>query len=383
MLLRCRLCTPVFGGGVEPMKFDELTPIRVSELRGQLRFWWRATSALRDVDALREAESAIFGGVHGKAPRASQVSFAVTRQPGRPLERPVFKNEKKIIREQGVGPGLAYGAFGLRETSNQHAVLYKYERDFEIEVRCPEAVRTDVERALWALFHFGGLGGRTRRGFGALDLLASPGFTLAGIEEGWPRDLASAPRWPTLAARPTSSKPFSTALDALEAGLRLLFEMRQGTQDGRAAGHPTPGRSYWPEPDALRHLNGGRAAPGHGTPITSVKKFPRAAFGAPIIFQFKDEKRGDPPVAELVPMRGGELLTRMASPLIIRPHRDPDGRYRVLALKLAVPPAQWAIRHYGARPVPTELMPSEAAEVRPLRGIADPIDAYLDRLAKL
>ena len=38
-----QLITPLYGGGVTPGEFDPLTPVRGSEIRGHLRFWWRAT----------------------------------------------------------------------------------------------------------------------------------------------------------------------------------------------------------------------------------------------------------------------------------------------------------------------------------------------------
>src|SRR5712692_5047904 len=36
------LITPLFGGGVEPGFADPVTVVRATEIRGQLRFWWRA-----------------------------------------------------------------------------------------------------------------------------------------------------------------------------------------------------------------------------------------------------------------------------------------------------------------------------------------------------
>jgi CRISPR/Cas system CMR-associated protein Cmr1 (group 7 of RAMP superfamily) len=39
--LDCQLITPLYGGGVKAHTIDESMPIRVSSIRGQLRFWWR------------------------------------------------------------------------------------------------------------------------------------------------------------------------------------------------------------------------------------------------------------------------------------------------------------------------------------------------------
>ena len=39
--LECELVTPMYGGGVDAATVDLKMPIRVSAIKGQLRFWWR------------------------------------------------------------------------------------------------------------------------------------------------------------------------------------------------------------------------------------------------------------------------------------------------------------------------------------------------------
>ncbi|MFQ3683794.1 type III-B CRISPR module RAMP protein Cmr1, partial [Roseiflexus sp.] len=59
------LITPLFGGGVNPASHDPVTVVRPAEIRGQLRFWWRATRGGQfgdDLNTLRAAEEAIWGG---------------------------------------------------------------------------------------------------------------------------------------------------------------------------------------------------------------------------------------------------------------------------------------------------------------------------------
>src|ERR1039457_7141775 len=55
--------TPMFGGSAEKRKVDPDHPVRVSEIRGSLRFWWRATrgAACLDLDELRAEEGKIWG----------------------------------------------------------------------------------------------------------------------------------------------------------------------------------------------------------------------------------------------------------------------------------------------------------------------------------
>nr|HQV23989.1 type III-B CRISPR module RAMP protein Cmr1 [Agitococcus sp.] len=72
--LECQLVTPMYGGGVVSHTVDEKMPIRVSSIRGQLRFWWRllATNSSDDLwqrDAglsIRQAEADLWGGIDDK-----------------------------------------------------------------------------------------------------------------------------------------------------------------------------------------------------------------------------------------------------------------------------------------------------------------------------
>ena len=58
--------TPMFGGGVDPKAptGDPITKIRSASVRGQLRFWWRATQGprFRTIEEMHAEETRIFGG---------------------------------------------------------------------------------------------------------------------------------------------------------------------------------------------------------------------------------------------------------------------------------------------------------------------------------
>ena len=54
--LPLRLLTPIIGGGVRPMEPDRAQPVRVTALRGALRWWWRVLQSTPDVRELREHE---------------------------------------------------------------------------------------------------------------------------------------------------------------------------------------------------------------------------------------------------------------------------------------------------------------------------------------
>lgn len=360
--------TPVFGGGVQldekrPQNkpIDPVTPVRSASIRGHLRFWWRETrgSAL-SLDEMRTRESAIWGA----ASEPGRVSLAVVGQPN--LGEPVIVYEAQErdgrLRILARNSALAYGAFSLQTQSEQQkskataepGKLTTLEGRVRLRLDFPPELRPDVETALDAWLAFGGIGGRTRRGFGAVHAVNRPGFR---SERFRTFDVASG----------------SNPLEALEKGLGLLQKFRQGPGVGRNPGETSkrPGRSRWPEPETIRKLTR-RSDPRH---FVNVDKFPRAAFGMPVIFHF--QSREDPVDTSLQPV-GRE---RMASPLILRPV-ERNGRWICIGIRLPDRALPRLELKQGKESFPAEahLSPQEAARIRPLSeyGAAesDPIEAF-------
>jgi CRISPR-associated protein Cmr1 len=140
---------------------------------------------------------------------------------------------------------------------------------------------------------------------------------------------------------PTSGKP----IDQWNKVVGLLKDFRQ--KAGSTKGHPRspgPDRSWYPEPDTIRRITGdfssGHDPSSHLSGGNSLPDgFPRAEFGLPIVFKFKDDNgpQPEPQPTTLQPYVGGktvdrgtlespdihiidgEIKDRMASPLILKP----------------------------------------------------------------
>jgi CRISPR-associated protein Cmr1 len=409
-----RFLTPVFGGGVRvdgdqtwKKDADPRTPVRVPSIRGQLRFWWRACNPGRcqSSEALFEKEALIFGS----ASRPSPLSLSVVKPPEPARDVRVLKDRFAVVDDRF---GRAYGAFPLRDTGKgsgvDHGVLHEHPGDWTIAASYPAEIADHVEAAFWAWAHFGGLGGRVRRGFGAIAEVDRSRGSLATIDAGWKqfvRGLAvSWPHLPAFEERRLRLKPGRwSGPDAQEFLLNVMRKLRQVDLGRRREADDVPGRhpgrSYWPEPDAIRKLTE-QSAPDHRKPVTQVDAFPRAAFGLPIIFHFKD--RADPTDSTLKPQvrdKEGKLEAkgRLASPLILRPHRAPDGSIEALAVVLAhpdpaglvltgktkpkrePPPLRWKLTDHEALHLGLGGRPSPLVT---LRGavIADPIDRFLEEI---
>lgn len=181
--------------------------------------------------------------------------------------------------------------------------------------------------------HFGGIGARTRRGLGALycskaEPWEQPQFVAGDIETR---------KWPTLTGARLVLGPTMKPAEAWEEAIRVLSQYRQQRTGPR-------GRSWWPEPDAIRRLRGQRAFR-HSHDVTSGDIFPRAQFGLPIIFHFKTP--GDPLANTL---QIDKATDRLASPVIVKPLAISPTQAcpLILALNTPRPPAELLLRQKGA-----------------------------------
>lgn len=311
--------TPVFGGGVEPQTTDPDEPARVPGIRGQLRFWWRATrgAAFQSVEALREAEDAIWGS--SKQPSAVEVRVEATNR-GRQTALAVHAYRDA---DSCAPPYAGFPAAGKPLWEGV---------EFSLTLRFKPEHKADVEAALWAFGCFGGIGGRTRRGFGAVQEKASIVLTrdqwVAAIAEGFKRHVVAGaapggcPSLDGVHTDDVKARWWGLGLASRDANMawRKAINVYKGYRQSRRSGSQPnrPGRSFWPEPDEIRRLSGQRNK--IHADLTKVSRFPRAVFGLPIIFHYQG---GGDPVDHT--LKGTGNVERLASPLILRPVRCKDG----------------------------------------------------------
>ena len=350
--VQCQLVTPMYGGGVNAGEVDKAMPIRASGIRGQLRFWWRLLNG--GDRSSEEKECDLWGGIASNGPAASKVAVRIESEPADGHLTPKSKIPPYVLIDSGDDPKLLEAGFSFK-------VLLGFNR------HTTDDQRSQVIECLRWWASFGGVGARTRRGLGAFK---------ASCDDG---DLKPVSREEVqkLCGWIVTGRPTNDAQEAWRSAVRALQFFRQGTGVGRSskAGSSAPGRSNWPEAETIRDL-ADKAKPARKEGEEAF--FPRAAFGLPIVFQFKGEKYLNDTLEH-------EKHERMASPLILRPYFN--GR-EYCPMALLLPGWQCSISmsvKLKERNTEAQSWPSDSAErqelakmVKPMapRG-SDPLTAFM------
>lgn len=179
LVAKFRVVTPLFMSGSDKNKAE----LRVPSIKGVLRFWWRALALgrLGSVEKVREEESRIFGSA-GNDVRQAKVHLRLK------LPKDIDQYKDQILKYadgQPVGPGARYLGYGVVEAvpsrkrnTREGQVLrsclkYPFDGVLSILIKndTSEEDINSVVSALIAMGLFGGLGSRSRKGYGSLNLL--------------------------------------------------------------------------------------------------------------------------------------------------------------------------------------------------------------------
>jgi CRISPR-associated protein Cmr1 len=360
-ILHLETATPLFGGGPRARTVDRHTPIRVPGIRGQVRFWWRALSALDSSEELAKRERELFGGVFGDSVQRSRVDIWIS-------EVTPSEIQDTDVNHRTTG---AYALWPAAENKRQQQAPGERWQEglrFRLHVRASEeALNHEIVPALRAWLWFGGVGGRTRRGCGSLTVIEDqarwlpPALTWQeldrllsnrGVLE--PSTAQARRDMPSLrGAALYSGNQSRDASHCWTQALAWLKDFRQAAprpstprpdEFARHAGQGNkPGRSNWPEPDKIRRLaplERGKSwahAPRHN----QDPAWPRAGFGLPIIGKFvstRNSRYVEPPNFQLKWHDHDGPHERLASPLIVKAMPLAGGQF--------VPIALWLHRRY-------------------------------------
>lgn len=387
-LYEVTLITAMMGGGVSKGQADADKPFRADSIKGQWRHWWRvlaragcfdgANSSLSALDAngLRSLESALWGNLEAQGPKKSRIGLAIRScNAAAPVVLSQFQqlcfDSERVLNPLKSDLMTAY--FPAEASDNRGLCSFTLPGGgFTMEAKFPKAHQAELELVISVWATLGGLGARTRRGAGAVEVFCVEGaqrhllnalvdhpkalglgFKCCVRPVNFAANVATALQAAT-AQGPVQLQPLMAHIDALGRMRRF----RQGKADSGPGGPLVvrsgthPGRSAWPEPDMIRRTTGLAytnipartarndrqlaAARRDHTPVHSAGNFaPRAAFGMPLLIKFHDQQihssmvtgwrqpthldvaHFDPATRTLTPNLHN--VDRMASPVILRP----------------------------------------------------------------
>jgi CRISPR-associated protein Cmr6 len=198
------LVTPAFLGGADP-EHEKGTPesearrqasdLRPAVLRGLLRWWWRTLHAgFVSVVELRQLEAVVWGSTDAGGAVRLTVEPIEKHEP-RLYSKAEIKRPPHSLETPSDGiQGIVYHSFGMDDQKKVQGIRRSFQR-YYVEARCrwkvvltvraswypvglpkETARRISADRvleqakvALWLLCHFGGVGAKSRKGFGSFD----------------------------------------------------------------------------------------------------------------------------------------------------------------------------------------------------------------------
>lgn len=316
-----RVVTPLFCRGADP----DSAELRVPSFKGVLRFWWRAlawSQCRGDLKAIQKNENALFGSTNTGR---SQVPIRLVLAADLPEPIAVGEALKVPGTNQTVGMGVRYlghgvmTPFGAKAGQLTRACLAA-PFEFTVQMRArhlDEPAEESLKNALIALGTLGGIGAKSRKGYGSLVLQS----LLVDGEKRWRYPMSVSDLRDAIASlgsdERASSLPEFTALSSrarhvlvssrkrapiqlLDLVGRELVRFRSWGHKGRILGKIRSERHFEGDHDLMKMHSGQRNS--HPR---------RIAFGLPHNYGKQPFKQVGPAV---------ENLDRRASPLFIHVH---------------------------------------------------------------
>lgn len=169
--------TPMFLAGAEQGKAE----LRAASLKGLLRFWWRALQAESNIEMLRNRESQIFGSSDEKMGGGSNFAIRIIpKEELKPTKNKFPSNPQYQVPVEGktfkvnILEYLAYGTYEYVQKQGNVFTreYYPAKTKFDIVVSfTDEECKSEALKAIYVWSIFGGIGSRSRNGFGSFDVL--------------------------------------------------------------------------------------------------------------------------------------------------------------------------------------------------------------------
>jgi CRISPR-associated protein Cmr1 len=371
-----RVATPLFCSGASTAQAE----LRPASFKGVLRFWWRALAWSRyqgDLKRIHGEEEKLFGSAsHGRGKVTLQLVVD-----GKDELRKQEVCPPAVLRTGAgagapvIGAGARYLGYGLMGTAGELTrACLRAPLEFTARLRCRDLEREErvlLRDALRALGTLGGLGARTRRGYGSLVLrtLRIPGEEwrppehierlaeeIRSLHLTWPGE-AKLPEYTALSKRARYvllTGQSSQLLELLDLLGREMVRFRSWGHHGKILGNVAAEGIFTGDHDLMRKMR----------PKERRTHPRRIVFGLPHNYGKQAEDKVEP---------AGKNLERRASPLFIHAHEC--GMRPVLVL--AFLPAVFLPSEHGAARVKVG---GKSVSLADEAQLWKPIDEFLERL---
>lgn len=321
-----RLVSPAFLRGA----LGDEGKLRESSLRGVIRYWWRILfRSVLGQDDLSKLETIVWGGAE-KPPTASQIVIRLV--PTSDGQIILFDKEKQAHMlprsfDQKRTTGVAYASYGMDDfkkvkgnkvRTQRRVLLPGAEWRLEVSFRPRDGISINTlalhfELALKALCTYGGIGAKSRKGFGSLDC----GMELDISDTRLRNEMADA------------VTPFGLALDPDRAGDYSFLSKNR--LDPLSVTLDT--RNVWAAVDRIGYAMQATAASYKHRRIKAAAGLPRKIHGPDKKGPLKNQHGRWAPPESLRP-EGGTLpkADRFASPLFVHVAPGENGNLKVNAI---------------------------------------------------
>jgi CRISPR-associated protein Cmr1 len=285
--------TPCFCGGAEP---DQRAEIRPASIRGQLRWWFRLLGGFKSLahQSVEDQETMIFGATAGDAGTAGMLSVRV--------KNIKLMTSRKDSEALGHRPftAPAFLTFPLQSTRNMdgtRGVVDSGTFTLQFLWRGNPALKGDLAALATVFGNLGSLGFRSRRAMGAL---AWAGENITPLADA----LACFNQAQAIYIRKFNA---NSSIDAIS---KLGGWLKSCRAHGRSGQNQMEQQSPYFQYAKHDHDLAAKREDGTGY---------RAALGLPILTKYGNWNATS---------KGG----RFASPVILRPHKDANGKWHALVI---------------------------------------------------
>lgn len=165
IIVETEVITPMFLSGADGTSAE----LRAPSIKGLLRFWWRATQAEGEKEDLKTREGEIFGNTG----QGAKFSIKLEHDSLKPVKTELPSHKIPVLGKTykaDILKYLAYGTYDSKGSFNKERIPEGTKMRLYMNVFKNDC-ENEILLSLYLLDLFGGLGSRSRNGFGGIGIL--------------------------------------------------------------------------------------------------------------------------------------------------------------------------------------------------------------------